>query len=54
MSNELSLEVQYRSLGRSRREWTARFELGDDRSNQLSALRHAHRMNAEIVGSRSA
>ena len=46
------LEVTFKSLGRSAREWTVLFDCGSDDENRLQALRHAWKMRASIAAER--
>jgi len=43
------LAVTFRSLGKSRREWVAHFDLGDALENSLAAARVAWKTRAEIL-----
>lgn len=49
-----SLEVTFKSRGRSAREWTARFEFGSEHANSLAALEEAWKLNAAIIASQAA
>ncbi len=43
------LAVTFRSIGKSRREWVAHFDLGDALENSLAAAKVAWKTRAEIL-----
>jgi hypothetical protein len=45
----VSLEVRFKSRGRSGREWSVRFEMGSVMENALAASRYAWKHNAAIL-----
>lgn len=48
----MTLHVTFRSLGRSKRVWTAAFQMGSVIENRGEALRVAWCLNAEILETR--